>query len=318
MKRYKILSLIIFSLAFVACENTDIQMPAMSYVPNKAIIADTLKCSKGDTITFTPVGNADYVSFWSGEALANYYGVKETTVTNAKINFVSGLYKDAAATSTKYEYKVYLSTDYTANHQLTGTAIISIKAATWRDITPLFADNSTSSATAGKASGDLDVTKYAKKPFYIAFKYKNDTIAKGPTAFVNSFTVADSTKEFGLTTNLISPVTTLVTGVGNTSWYSCLVSGDLIYAKKWVVSGTQVQVTGQATYKNETWLVSPIINLSRGTADMGIAIKDVNGLPRPYLYVYKNAGIYKAVFVYTNSYLGVSKQVKQDFTIQVK
>jgi hypothetical protein len=35
-------------------------------------------------------------------------------------------------------------------------------------------------------------------------------------------------------------------------------------------------------------------------------------------YIYKNAGTYKAVFVYTNSYLGVSQQVKQDFTIQVK
>jgi Domain of unknown function (DUF5017) len=318
MKIYKIISLAFLSLAFVACENTDVQMPAMSYVANKAIVADTLKCSKGDTITFTPVGNADYVSFWSGEASTNYYGLKETTVTNAKINFVSGLYKDITAKYKKFEYKVYLSTDYTANHQLTGTAIISINAATWRDITPLFADNSTTSTTAGVASGDLDVTEYAKKPFYIAFKYKNDTTAIGPTLYLKSFTVNDSTKELGLIPNFISPVTQLVTGVGNKSWYSCLVSGDLIYAKKWAVSGTQVQVTGQATYKNETWLVSPLINLSRGTADMGVAIKDVNGLPRPYLYVYKNAGIYKAVFVYTNSYLGVSKQVKQDFTIQVK
>ena len=317
MKIFKIISLTILSLAFVACENTDVQMPAMSYVADKTIVADTLKCSKGDTITFTPVGSADYVSFWSGETLANYYGVKETTVTNAKINFVSGLYKDAAATSKKYEYKVYLSTDYTANHQLTGTAIISIKAATWKDITTLFADNSTTSATAGVASGDLDVTEYAKKPFYIAFKYKNDTVAKGPTLYVKSFTVNDSTKEFGLTSNLINPVTSLVTGVGNTSWFSCLVSGSTT-ANKWVVTSSMVQVGGRANDVNETWLVSPIINLSRGSADMGVAIKDINGLPRPYQYVYKNAGTYKAVFVYTNSYLGVSQQEKQEFTIQVK
>jgi len=317
MKIYKIISLAFLSLAFVACENTDVQLPSMSYVANKAIVADTLKCSKGDTITFTPVGNADYVSFWSGEALANYYGLKETTVTNAKINFVSGLYKDAAATSTKYEYKVYLSTDYTANHQLTGTAIISIKAATWKDITTLFADNTTSSATAGVASGDLDVTDYAKKPFYIAFKYKNDTIAKGPTLYVKSFTVNDSTKELGLIPNFISPVTQLVTGVGNTSWFSCLVSGSTT-ANKWVVTNSMVQVGGRANDMNETWLVSPIINLSKGTADKGVAIKDINGLPRPYQYVYKNAGTYTAVFVYTNSYLGVSKQIKQEFKILVK
>ena len=317
MKIYKIISLAFLSLAFVACENTDVQLPSMSYVANKAIVADTLKCSIGDTITFTPVGNADYVSFWSGEALANYYGLKETTVTNAKINFVSGLYKDAAATSTKYEYKVYLSTDYTANHQLTGTAIISIKAATWKDITTLFADNTTSSATAGVASGDLDVTDYAKKPFYIAFKYKNDTIAKGPTLYVKSFTVNDSTKELGLIPNFISPVTQLVTGVGNTSWFSCLVSGSTT-ANKWVVTNSMVQVGGRANDMNETWLVSPIINLSKGTADKGVAIKDINGLPRPYQYVYKNAGTYTAVFVYTNSYLGVSKQIKQEFKILVK
>ena len=317
MKTYKIISLAFLSLAFVACENTDVQLPSMSYVANKAIVADTLKCSKGDTITFTPVGNADYVSFWSGEALANYYGLKETTVTNAKINFVSGLYKDAAATSTKYEYKVYLSTDYTANHQLTGTAIISIKAATWKDITTLFADNTTSSATAGVASGDLDVTDYAKKPFYIAFKYKNDTIAKGPTLYVKSFTVNDSTKELGLIPNFISPVTQLVTGVGNTSWFSCLVSGSTT-ANKWVVTNSMVQVGGRANDMNETWLVSPIINLSKGTADKGVAIKDINGLPRPYQYVYKNAGTYTAVFVYTNSYLGISKQIKQEFKILVK
>lgn len=317
MKIYKIISIAFLSLAFVACENNDVQLPSMSFVADKSTVADTLRCIKGDTITFSPTGTADYVSFWSGETLKNYYRIQQSTVTKANISFVSGLNKDAAL-STTYQYKVLLSTDYTANHILTATAINSIQNATWKDITSSFANNTVSSSTVGVASGNLDVTEYAQKPFYIAFKYKNDTIAKGPTVFVNSFAVADSTKEFGLTTNLINPVTTLVTGVGNTSWYSVLVSGDLTLAKKWTSTGSQVQVSGQANYKNETWLVSPIINLSRGTADQGVPIKDITGLQRPYSYTYSKAGVYSAVFVFTNSYLGVSQQTIQKFIIQVK
>jgi hypothetical protein len=317
MKIYKIISLAFLSLAFVACENNDVQLPSMSFVADKSTVADTLRCIKGDTITFSPTGTADYVTFWSGETLKNYYRIQQSTVTKANISFVSGLNKDAAL-STTYQYKVLLSTDYTANHILTATAINSIQNATWKDITSSFANNTVSSSTVGVASGNLDVTEYAQKPFYIAFQYKNDTIAKGPTVFVNSFAVADSTKEFGLTTNLINPVTTLVTGVGNTSWYSVLVSGDLTLAKKWTSTGSQVQVSGQANYKNETWLISPIINLSRGTADQGVAIKDITGLPRPYSYIYSKAGVYSAVFVFTNSYMGVSQQTIQKFIIQVK
>ena len=317
MKIYKKISLAILSLVFIACENDNVQIPAMSYAPDKSILADTVRCAVGDVITFSPTGTADYVTFWSGETLKNYFRVQQSTVSKASISFVSGLNKDAAL-STTYEFKVLLSTDYTANHALTATAINSIQNATWKDITSSFTNNTTSSTTTGIASGNLDVTDYALKPFYVAFKYKNDTTLKGPTVFVNSFTVADTTKEFGLNTNLISPVTTLVTGVGNTSWYSCLVSGDLTNAKKWVVSGSQVQVSGQTNYKNETWLVSPIINLSRGTADQGVYVKDITGLPRPYTYSYSAVGIYSAVFVYTNSYLGVSKQNIQKFIIQVK
>ena len=317
MKIIKIISLCFLSLGFFACENNDIQMPTMTFTANKTILADTLRCNVNDTLIFTPSGNADYVTFWSGETLKNYFRVQHSTVTKANISFVSGLNKDASL-STTYEFKVLISTDYTAYHALVATAINSIQHATWKDITSSFATNTTSSSTVGLASGNLDVTSYANTPFYVAFKYKNDTILKGPTVFVNSFTVADSTKEFGLTSNLINPVTTLVTGVGDTSWFSCLVSGDLTYAKKWAVTGTQVQVSGQTTYKNEAWLVSPIINLSRGTADQGVYVKDINGLPRPYTYVYTKAGIYTAVFVLTNSYLGISEQNIQKIIIQVK
>lgn len=324
MKIYKIISIAFLSLAFVACENNDVQLPSMSFVANKSIVLDTLRCVKGDTITFSPTGTADYVTFWSGETLKNYYRVQKSTVTKANISFVSGLNKDAAL-STTYQFKVLLSTDYTANHGLTKLAIKSIQYANWKDITSSFANNTVSSSTVGVASGNLDVTEYAQKPFYIAFQYKNDTIARGPTVFVNSFAVSDSTKEFGLTSNLISPVTTLVTGLGNTSWFSVLVGGDVVTIgdvtltpKLWSVSGSQVQVSGQTNCKNETWLVSPIINLSRGTADQGVPIKDITGLPRPYSYTYSKAGVYSAVFVFTNSYMGVSQQTIQKFIIQVK
>jgi hypothetical protein len=314
MKIFKIITIIILSIGFVACEN-EVQLPTLSYAPDKTILLDTVRCSVGEVITFTPTGNADYVSFWSGETLKNYYSVKETTVTNASISFVSGLYKDASVTSTKYELKVLLSTDYTAPHTNVRTAKAAVAAATWRDITDQFASNVTNSTSVGVPSGSFDVAEYVKKPFYIAFKYKNDTIAKGPTVYVKSFAVADSTLETGLKTNLIAPVTTLVTGIGNTSWYSLLVTGT---SAQWKSTSGMIQVTGTSNEINETWLISPIINLNRGTADMGVAIKDITILPRPYTYSYSTKGVYKAVFVYTNSYLGVSQQTTQTFIIQVK
>jgi len=316
MKRYNPIVLSLLALSFFACENEEVQLPTMRYMADQVLVSDTLTCSKGETLTFTPTGDADYVSFWSGEPLKNYFRVQKATVTNAKISFVSGLIKDALVTSTTYEFKVLLSTDYTANHLLAASAISSIKGATWTDITSSFADNTTLSATAGVPSGNLDVTAYSNKPFYIAFKYKNDSL-KGPTAYVKSFAVTDSTKEFGLVTNLIAPVTTLVTGLGSTSWYSSLVSGSAT-ANKWVTSGGMTQIFTKTNEPNEAWLVSPIINLSRGTADQGLAIKDITGLPRPYTYIYNTVGVYSAVFVYTNSYLGASKATIQKFIIKVK
>jgi hypothetical protein len=313
MKILKLTTVFILSLAFFACED-DLEMPTLTYTPDKVILSDTVRCLVGENITFTPTGNADYVSFWSGETMKNYYGVKETTVTKASFSFVSGLYKDASVTSIKYEFKVLLSTDYTAPHTNVRTAKAAVAAATWRDITDQFANNATTSTTAGVPSGSFDVLEYIKVPFYIAFKYKNDTIAKGPTAYIKSFTVADSTKEFGLTTNLIAPVTTLVTGIGNTSWYSLLMAGS---TTQWKSSGGMIQVAGASNDSNETWLISPIINLNRGTANMGVAIKDITILPRAYTYSYATKGVYKAVFVYTNSYMGVSQQSTQTFIIKV-
>jgi len=162
----------------------------------------------------------------------------------------------------------------------------------------------------------LDVTEYSKTPFYIGFKYKNDSL-KGPTVYVKSFTITNTTNEFGIKTDLINPVTSLVTGVGNTSWYSCLLNGSSA-ANKWVVSGGMVQVYGKTNEPNEAWMISPLIYLSRGTADQGVAIKDLTGLPRPYTYSYSKAGLYTAVFVYTNSYKGVSQETVQKFIIKVK
>jgi len=310
MKIYKCMFYAFLGLLFFSCKD-EVTAPSMSYV------ADKLEVTAGSSVTFTPAGTADYVTFWSGESLKNYYGLKSVTVSKASISFVSGLYKDATVTSTKTSFQVLLSTNYVATHGLVANAINGIQTATWKDITASFADNNTASSTVGVPSGSLDVTDYATTPFYIAFRYKNDTTAKGATAYVKSFAVADSTKELGLIPNFIQQDTVIVTGVGNTSWYSCLVSGGT-NASKWVKSNHMAQVAGKTNEPNEAWLISPMIYLSRGSADQGVAIKDITATARPYTYVYNTPGTYKAVFVYTNSYLGVSQEKTQEFTIVVK
>jgi Domain of unknown function (DUF5017) len=310
MKLYKWMFYSCLSLLLFSCKD-EVSVPSMSYT------ADKLEITAGSAVTFTPAGSADYVTFWSGESLKNYYGLKSVTVAKASISFVSGVYKDISVTSNKSIFQVLISTNYVATHGLVANAINAIQTATWKDITASFADNTTASTTDGVPSGSLDVTSYANTPFYIAFKYKNDTIAKGATAYVKSFAVADSTKELGLISNFIQQDTVIVTGVGNTSWYSCLVSGGTT-AKKWEKINHMAQVSGRANDPNEAWLVSPMINLSRGSADQGVAVKDITSLARSYSYVYNTPGTYKAVFVYTNSTMGASQQKTQEFTIVVK
>lgn len=250
-------------------------------------------------VTFALSGNADVISFYSGETLRDYeYKDGRIVKTkNIQMAFSSNCKLNSGTIALMNQLSVVASTNF--NGKLTDD---DVQAATWKDISARFKLSPLVTTDDFLPSGVADISDLFEKgkPLYVAFKYL--TPPQTTTTRHTQWRIRDY-------------VLSRITDLGVNTLASQSTTPWNLYHKGPLESGRSSNTTTQLTLRGnnsavnfgqatEDWAVSPAIQLIED-ADIGpdrpLAIKTRIDVPlTSYTFNYAVPGNYKAVFVATN------------------
>ena len=149
-------------LLLVSCENS---LPVKN-APSFEVTTTASTFKVGQEIVFRFSGEADQISFYSGQIYNDYNfrqgRVIEFPTGGANLSFTSSVQGGTQAN----QLTVLASNNFNGNY----SSLASVKAATWTDITSRFKLGTSSTFLASTAQNISDLI-VAGKPVYIAFKY---------------------------------------------------------------------------------------------------------------------------------------------------
>ena len=270
----------------------------------------------GDTVTFYFNGNADYITFFSGESGSNYdsAGMKIVKSDSTLLSFQSATTAFSSASQPASVNSVQLLASKNFNGMYD---IDNIQKAVWTDIS----DRVTwASGTTATPSGLIHVEDLAAidSPLYIAYRYLADSVQAGYVArqwVLNTFSLknyyADTVGT--LAANFSAGGFIPVNVLNNINQWSYNVSNSLI-------SGFTFSAPAVGNAANEDWLISRAFNLNTyPVPNDGDYVKTINDNRRTfYNRIYRKAGVYKATFVATNATSAKSHHVVRQIIITVK
>lgn len=246
-------------------------------------------------VSFNLSGNADLISFYSGELFRDYAFKDGRVLTyNAfKLSFSTTVQFGTQ----RNQLSVIASTDFNGNYTPEG-----INAATWTDLTSRFALASTVGSTTPTVSGVVDITdiKVEGKPLYIAFKYV--TLPQAANGTQNTWRVRD----FNLLGD--SNIGNVNVAQQTTAGWVLVNEGDVIDPNRaQIETGTIVNLRGNnvnTNIKTTTWAVTKAFSVSKDNLgpDRPINIKSyIDPHLDKYTYSYKQPGEYTVAFLAQNS-----------------
>lgn len=301
MKLYEILIIITLTLLLYSCDNEMIDTPTAKFMP------DSLECKVGSEIVFKYEGDCDYVTFWSGEEGMVYANRNRTNIIidSAYLEFKAiSIWGD---TNQPRPLSVYISDSFLGIYNIAGVLNETVK---WDTITlvniPYFAANTNEPYDALAYSGKIDISKYAAKSCYIAFKYTSDSITTGTARQVRI-------KDFSVIAYSTSGLNKIA-DISNSGFTAVNIFGPSTWSK----TTTQLDVRGTAQRKEEDWFVSKELILGRVGSDKGLSIKTLVENMSDFRQIYTKAGTYNATIEIVNSRYGKSISSFQNFTITVK
>lgn len=162
--------LLLFGLfAMVSCQKNLVVKNA----PDFAVSVDAATTYKaGDPVVFNLQGNADVISFYSGEIFRDYAFREGREVDVAghgfNLGFRSAVAPGTPAGTQANQFSILASTDFNGNYN----DLASVKSATWTDITSRFTLG-TSATFVASGTQDISDLLVAGKPIYFALRYIN-------------------------------------------------------------------------------------------------------------------------------------------------
>lgn len=313
-------------LLFASCESG---LPEVA-TPNFNVSTQSATYKAGQLVTFNITGDADIVSFYSGEPLKEYAfkngRIVDATGAGARVSFtsvVTGGTQGTLSTTVPPQLSVMASTDFSGNYSMTG-----IQSATWTDITSRFVYSTSATVFAPSTSVDISDLIVAGKPIYIAFKYLTLPQATNGTARnwqIESFVVT-SKKDIGTPDMPTNPTITNLAGAG----FRIVDQNPVSAPARSVITATRVSLLGNLydavndpgnDPQSENWAISRAINTS--TIDLGmdkaVGIRDQvqAAALTTHTYTYAKPGIYKATFVASNLTREDRKDIVKEITITI-
>lgn len=294
MKYVRLITVLIVSVVISSC-NKDLPINSLSF----GVTTSSATYNVGDTVHFKFTGNADIISFYSGEEGNNYEYRKRTTMDGkSQLQFTSYAQYGTQLNT----LQLLVSNDFIGTYDAP-----SISKGTWTDIT----NRATLSSGADNTpSGIIDLSDFMmqNKPIYIAFKY---TGTFGSTQ--KTWTLSN------LTLNLLKADNTAlpVTDISNAGWKQINIQNP---AAVWSISATQLRIAGgnATAADNEDWVISKLLYLNTVSPDVAVPIKNITQKTNSYDYVFSQPGNYKVVFLAANATADKQESTTKeiDLTIQ--
>lgn len=294
----KLYYLLIIGLGLASCVKEEITKPSFD------VSSPSLTYKVGDTVNFNFTGNADVVTFWSGEDGGNYDNRERTILTGGvvRMSFRSNVQFGAQLRN----LQVWISNDFSGQYNPAG-----IDAANWDDITDSFTYGT---GTASVNSGEVDITKYLEpgKPFYIGFKYDGQPVPAGGatqrTWQVNTLSVTNTFPN-GNVSQLMTQATA-----------GYLFVDILNPANFWDFNGTQIRFRPQSSaIASLDWAITSPIIADRTKPDVGFGIKSfADNKIESYQHIYNTPGTYKVVFIGSNATVAGKETVLRELNITIE
>lgn len=294
----KLLYLLAGTLVAASCNTKDVPAPEFSVTSKSA--AYTL----GDTSFFSFTGNPYNITFYAGDSSHQYEFRKRTSAKGTpQLQFTSYMQTGSQTNS----LALLISTDFPGVYD---SATIYNPNTHWTNIT---SKATLSAGTNNTPSGIVDLSEFVNegKPVYIAFKYTGiKSTSAQRTWTIPTFTV----------TNLLEDNWTKMPVAADLAGASWAVVPMKNPAVKWVVSATNLKVTGGAAQSEEaeSWVITKGLILNRAIPDVGTSLKNIssNALTSSF-YIYKGAGDYKATFEAVNTTVYDSRTNVKEVQVKV-
>nr|WP_113663775.1 DUF5017 domain-containing protein [Pedobacter nanyangensis] len=302
----KLILLVGVIIVFASCKNNDLATPEFSVsvaTENAVQTDDGIPVFKvGSSVRFNFSGAVDMVTFYSGEPGMMYQHRDRTKIQglpylqfNTQIengNMPSGF------------FHVLLSSDFAGFTKDRVKDAENITKATWTDITDQ-CNLPTTQTT--QLSPKIDLTAYASKPLYVAFKYDRPVNTDFPRYQVRNFRVANQAD--GTDYDIMR--------TGNAGWTAFdfnarptedpyLATGGAAANRIWdfrnASSDDRISIGYNSTLASNDWAVTTAIDLTSISPDLGQGIKAYNDdRLKEYQFIYNKVGTFTVSFVATNS-----------------
>ncbi|GAB1463559.1 DUF5017 domain-containing protein [Pedobacter sp.] len=289
-----------FSIAFLgicSCQKIEVEAPIF----NVGAKAQTWKV--GDSVKFEFIGNADVISFYSGQQGNNYDSI-HPRVGEAKYSLE---FNSRMNVNGQNNLSVMVSTNY--NEVKTFDAA---EASTWKDITSRFTLPGLSTTYLHSGKADITDLVIDKQPLYVAFRYAGKSAQPVATWQVNGMLLKQTTyqKDTAILTSALAAWSLLYSPVYESSGMAATTS---LLTLKGNTNNKNTDVTGWAIAR----VVYPIKRVAL-KSDVAVGIKSYSGrMPNAYAIKYKSPGNYKAVFVAKNVHSGYIKETKKEIEIKI-
>lgn len=313
MIRFRNFCIVFTAVPFLASCMNDLQVSA----PELDVKTVSIEVKAGEPVVFEMDGNADYVTFWSGETYSDYShrnGRKFTPGILNKLSFSSEITSGAQ----NEQLTMLISNDFDGNYMDFDSMIHS----DWTDITRWF------SLPRGKgrkesSAQDISAFVYSDRPLYLAFRYRcrpQEQYGEASRWVISNLRFTNTSEELGETVlyDLVNSGFRITDPFSRTDAV-CMSS----------VSQTQIVMQGRvqsedvpaAAYETEHWIVSRPIDLT-SIRDIGPDRPKVikgyaESFPTTYSYIYESPGVYEAVFVASNQSIRDCKEAVSSITITV-
>jgi len=295
MKPYFNLMILLSVFSLISC-NHDLDVST----PNFEISVQNTNIKVGDTVVFNFTGEADYLTFYSGET-GHQNGFRDRIALTGGaplLQFTSYLQNGNQRDS----LRLLVSTDFK------GTIDSTLVNYHWIDIT----DNAIlSTGIDNTTSGSIDLSAFiSEKPAYIAFKYVGKYNELQPQ---ETWTIKNLSVKYKIDSLNVFPI---VSSIGDAGFISFDLKNPL---KKWTQSSTQIQMAGGAakTADNIDWIIIKPLILNQVNPDTGVAIMGISSKIDHYNYVFLKSGTYDVAFVCTNATVKENKSIVKHFQITV-
>lgn len=284
-----------------------------------------------EEIHFLIDGNADYITFYSGEDGNNYDNKSRTEAEIASLTLSCNIkqqYNDLSYWN-KEIIHAYISTDFSGVYTPE-----ELSKATW---TPISGNEyghlpmpMATAASAAETSGTVDLSLFTNinKNFYVAFQYNaegRDAIpeANGNNKYTNRPRVDITNLKMQKTTTdgQVIDITDAIKEWAFRPIYqqSSTMTNYQVSDNSLLFQPQNATLNAEGKEPNEVvWMVSQNINPRSVEPDRGTAIQSIEARLNKYSYSYRKAGTYTATFVAKNANMWENKATVRKLTIVVQ